>query len=172
MADRAFWRDTLDMSINAIIVCICVPYRWVQCLEPLLVWVDWKPYMATQTKSQDPIRNMEWCQLITTVLCSMLCIHLIQFHISVWPLCVCVCGWGVRWGVWCGGGGGGEVKNTRGLKSLKAHEISVCNKKCIFQWMGEIFSVGFQRCLKFHTKYITHTLIDMYFIHRWKFKSS
>ena len=44
---------------------------------------------------------------------------------------------------------------------------------CIFQYMGKLFCVEFQRYpLKFHTKYLTHTLKDMYFICRWKFKSS
>ena len=39
--------------------------------------------------------------------------------------------------------------------------------------MGQIFCVEFQRVpLKFHTKYLTHTLKNVYFIHRWKFKSS
>ena len=46
-------------------------------------------------------------------------------------------------------------------------------KNHIFQYMGKIFCVEFQRVpLKFHTKHHTHTLNDVDFIHRWKFKSS
>ena len=42
-----------------------------------------------------------------------------------------------------------------------------------FQCMGKIFCVEFQRYpLKFQTKYLAHTLKDVDFIHRWKFKSS
>ena len=38
---------------------------------------------------------------------------------------------------------------------------------------GEIFCVEFQRVpLKFHSKYLTHTLKDAIFIQFWKFKSS
>ena len=37
--------------------------------------------------------------------------------------------------------------------------------------MGKVFWVEFQRYpLKFHTKYLTHTLKDVQFIHKWKFK--
>ena len=46
-------------------------------------------------------------------------------------------------------------------------------KNHIFQCMGMIFCVEFQRePLKFHTKYLTHTFKDVDFIHRWKFKSA
>ena len=42
-----------------------------------------------------------------------------------------------------------------------------------FQCMGKIFCVKFQRVpLKFHTKYLTHTLKNVDFIHKWKFMSS
>ena len=35
--------------------------------------------------------------------------------------------------------------------------------------MGKIFCVEFQRIpLKFHTKYLSHTLKDLDFIRRWK----
>ena len=64
-----------------------------------------------------------------------------------------------------GGGGGG------GLCISKTHMD--CIKNHIFQCMGKIFCVEFQRYpLKFHTKYLVHTLKDVYFMHRWKFKSS
>ena len=46
------------------------------------------------------------------------------------------------------------------------------NEMCIFQCMGEIFCVEFQRAsLKFHSKYLIHTLKDMIFIQCWNFKS-
>ena len=38
---------------------------------------------------------------------------------------------------------------------------------------GNIFCVEFQRFpLKFYTKYVTHTLEDVDFIRRWKFKNN
>ena len=72
-----------------------------------------------------------------------------------------------------GGGGGGGFKNAYELLNLRALKISMLYKNHIFQYMGMIFCVEFQRVpLKFHTKYLTHTLKDADFIHRWKFKSS
>ena len=68
---------------------------------------------------------------------------------------------------------GGRFKNTYELLNLKALKISKLHKNHIFQCMGKIFCVEFQRVpLKFHTKYLTHTLKDVDFIHIWKFKSS
>ena len=68
---------------------------------------------------------------------------------------------------------GGCFKNTYELLNLRALKFSPVNKIYIFQCMGKIFCVEFQRCpLKFHTKYLTHTLKDMIFILRWNFKSS
>ena len=70
-------------------------------------------------------------------------------------------------------GPGGHFKNTYRLLNLRALKLTTLYKNCIFLWMGKIFCVEFQRYpLKFHTKYLTHTLKDLYFIHRWKFKSS
>ena len=58
-------------------------------------------------------------------------------------------------------------------KHLWALKFSPVNKIHIFQCMGKIFCVEFQRYpLKFHTKYLTHTLKDMIFIQHWNFKSS
>ena len=68
---------------------------------------------------------------------------------------------------------GGRLKNEYELLNLRAHKILMLCKNHIFQCMGQIFCVEFQRVpLKFHTKYLTHTLKDVDFIHRWKFKSS
>ena len=68
---------------------------------------------------------------------------------------------------------GGRFKNTYELLNLRALKISKLHKNHIFQCMGKIFCVEFQRVpLKFHTKYLTHTLKDVYFINIWKFKSS
>ena len=68
---------------------------------------------------------------------------------------------------------GGRFKNTYELLNLRALKFSPVNKIFIFQCMGKIFCVEFQRYpLKFHTKYHTHTLKDMIFIQHWNFKSS
>ena len=66
----------------------------------------------------------------------------------------------------CLSGPGGCFKNTYELLNLRALKISKLHKKHIFQCMGKIFCVEFQRVpLKFHTKYLTHTLKDVDFIH-------
>ena len=66
-------------------------------------------------------------------------------------------------------GPGGRFKNTYELLNLRALKISKLHKNHIFQCMGKIFCVEFQRVpLKFHTKYLTHTLKDVDFIHIWK----
>ena len=68
---------------------------------------------------------------------------------------------------------GGRFKNAYELLNLRTLKISMLYKSHIFQCMGKIFCVEFQRVpLKFHTKYLTHTLKDVDFIHIWKFKSS
>ena len=68
---------------------------------------------------------------------------------------------------------GGRFKNTYELLNLRALKFSPVNKIHIFQCMGKIFCVEFQRVhLKFHTKYLTHTLKDIIFIQHWNFKSS
>ena len=71
---------------------------------------------------------------------------------------------------WCPGG---RFKNTYELLNLRALKFSLVNKIHIFQCMGKIFCMEFQRYpLKFHTKYLTHTLKDMIFMQFWNFKSS
>ena len=68
---------------------------------------------------------------------------------------------------------GGRFKNAYELLNLRTLKIPMLYKNRIFQCMGKIFCVEFQRVpLKFHTKYLTHTLKDVNFIHRWNFKSS
>ena len=60
---------------------------------------------------------------------------------------------------------GGRFNNTYELLNLRALKFSPVKKIHIFQCMGKIFCVEFQRYpLKFHTKYLTHTLKDMIFI--------
>ena len=72
-----------------------------------------------------------------------------------------------------GGGGGGGFKKVYELLNLRAPKNWTLSKNSTFQCMGNIFCVEFQRYpLKFHTKYLTHTLKDVHFIHGWKFKSS
>ena len=68
---------------------------------------------------------------------------------------------------------GGCFKNAYELLNLRALKISMLYTNHIFQCMGKIFCVEFLRVpLKFHAKYLTYTLKDVHFIHRWKFKSS
>ena len=68
---------------------------------------------------------------------------------------------------------GGRFRNAYELLNVRAFNISMLYKNHIFQCMGKIFCVEFQRVpLKFHTKYLTHTLKDVDFINRWTFKSS
>ena len=68
---------------------------------------------------------------------------------------------------------GGRFKNAYELLTLRALKFSHVNKIHIFQCMGKIFCMEFQRYpLKFHTKYLTHTLKDMIFMQFWSFKSS
>ena len=68
---------------------------------------------------------------------------------------------------------GRHFKNTYELLNLRALKISMSYKNHIFQCMGQIFCVEFQRYpLKFHTKYLTHTLKDIIFIQHQNFKSS
>ena len=55
----------------------------------------------------------------------------------------------------------GHFKNVYELINLGALKSSLLNKQHIFQCMGKIFCVEFQRVPKFHTKYLTHTLKDM-----------
>ena len=55
---------------------------------------------------------------------------------------------------------GGRFKNMYELLNLRALKFSHVNKIHIFQCMGKIFCVEFQRYpLKFHTKYLTHTIL-------------
>ena len=66
-----------------------------------------------------------------------------------------------------------HFKNAYELLNLRALKISVLYKNHIFQCTGKIFCVEYQMVpLKYHTKYLAFTFKDVYFIHRWKFKSS
>ena len=68
---------------------------------------------------------------------------------------------------------GGRFKNTYELLNLRALKTSMLYKSHIFQCMGKIFCVEFQRYpLKFHMKYLTHALNDLIFMQFWNFKSS
>ena len=59
----------------------------------------------------------------------------------------------------------GHFKNTYELLNLRALKYSPVNKIHTFQCMGKIFCVKFQRySLKFHTKYLTHTLKDIWIL--------
>ena len=59
---------------------------------------------------------------------------------------------------------GGYLKNIYEPINLRALKFSLVNKLRIFQCMGKIFCGEFQRVpLKFHTKYLTHTLNNTFF---------
>ena len=121
-----------------------------------------------------------WSMLFT--LTSHICIHCVTIH----PLFSLKCYFqvgpvsyinlslssGQRMATWAYSPGG-RFNNAYELLTLRALKISMFHKRFIFQCMGKIFCVEFQRYpLKFHTKYLTHTLKDMTFIQHWNFKSS
>ena len=55
-----------------------------------------------------------------------------------------------------------RFKKAYELLSLRAVKNSLLYKNYIFQCMGKVFCVEFQRApMKFHTKYLTHTLKDV-----------
>ena len=65
----------------------------------------------------------------------------------------------------CIGDQGGRFKKVYELLNLRALKISMLYQNEIFQCMGQIFCVEFQRVpFKFHTKHLTHTLKDNIFI--------
>ena len=65
----------------------------------------------------------------------------------------------------------GRFKDTYELLNLRALKFSPLNKIYFFQCMGKIFRVAFQRySLKFHTKYLTHTLKEVDFCTTLKFE--
>ena len=67
----------------------------------------------------------------------------------------------------------GGIKNTYGLFNLRAVKFTTWYENCVLLCMSKIFYVEIQRVpLKFNTKYLTHTLKDVYFIRIWNFKSS
>ena len=68
---------------------------------------------------------------------------------------------------------GGQFKTLMSSKILGLLNFSLWIKIYIFQCMGKIFCVEFQRyLLQFHTKYLIYTLKDTIFIQHWIFKSS
>ena len=68
---------------------------------------------------------------------------------------------------------GDRFKNIYELLNLRALKSSCLNKIHIFQCMGKLFCVKFQRVpLKFHTKYLTHALKNIIFTYCWNFKRS
>ena len=61
---------------------------------------------------------------------------------------------------------------TDGASFLRALKIWMLYKSHIFQCMGKIFCVDLKGNFEFNTKYLTHALKDVDFIHMWKSKSS
>ena len=74
-------------------------------------------------------------------------------------------------GGWGLGVGGGRFKNTYEFLNLRGLKFSTIKKIYIFQCMGYISCVDFERAtLKFHTNYLTHTLKYTIVIQSWNFK--
>ena len=68
---------------------------------------------------------------------------------------------------------GSHFKNAYKLLNLTGLEISTLYMNCIFQCMGKLFCVEFQRYpLKFHTKILPIHWKMCIKMHWWKFKSS
>ena len=66
----------------------------------------------------------------------------------------------------------GRFKNAYELLNLRALKISMLYKNHIFQYMGMIFCVEFQRVpSKLHRNYLTDTLKGVVFVYRWKFRA-
>ena len=56
----------------------------------------------------------------------------------------------------------GCFKNVYELINVRAHKFSILNNNFLFQSMGKIFCVEFQKFpLKFHAKYVTHAWKDV-----------
>ena len=64
----------------------------------------------------------------------------------------------------------GRFKKTYELLNLRDLKFSRVNKIHIFQCMGKLFCVEFQRVpSKFHAKYLIHKLKDTFFTKHWYF---
>ena len=69
--------------------------------------------------------------------------------------------------VHCHAPGGVSKTSMSSRMNLRPLKISMLYKNHIFQCMGKIFCVEFQRIpFKFHIKYLAHTLKDVDVIHR------
>ena len=81
-----------------------------------------------------------------------------------------------RWDMW--GQRRGHLKNAHKLMNYDLINLTLLNfffsiNNTSFSGMGKLFCVEFQRVpLKFHTKYLAHTLKDAIFIQCWKLVSS
>ena len=66
----------------------------------------------------------------------------------------------------------GRFKNAYEFVNLGALKMSTLYNIRIVQCMGKIFCVEIQRyTLKYYTKYLIHTMKDVWFVNWWKFKS-
>ena len=82
-------------------------------------------------------------------------------HMS-WNILHLVSGWVSGW----------YFKKFYKLLNLRALKMATLFKNCIFWCMDEIFFVEIYRYpMKFHTKYLTLTLKNVYYFCRWIFKS-
>ena len=132
---------------------------------------------TTSSFSTECLASMDWCKdNCKTRQETFKFWDLVHLILEVWRYSVHTMSMACLWMTWASvflGYQGGHFKNMYELLNLKALRNSMLYKNHIFHCVGKIFCVEFQRVpLKFHTKYLTHTLKDVYFIHRWRFKSS
>ena len=141
-------------------VGIIVKMFWICLLSSALIVSVIKLYTCDTVTLVYTFLSLAWVKLDVGR-----CITFKYFiYYPCWPLYVARC---------VERSGGPVFQNVYELLNLRSLKILMLYKKHIFQCMGMIFCVEFQRFpLKFHTKYLTHTLKDVDFIHRWKFKSS
>ena len=152
---------------------------WIFRWKFALLWYDytifpWKLNILTSTVQQPVIHTPYFVKIIMPLnsfvtercACNLgLVIFKIKSRLYIWSISFKII---PRWMP-----PGGRFKNTFELLNLRALKFSLVNKIHIFQCMGKIFCVEFQRYpLKLHTKYLTHTLKNKIFIQHWNFKSS
>ena len=146
------WIVTLTMLLNSVFVSGCYPAAWAYARLNML-------FKKGISLCCDNYRGISIINSIYKIYDYILCNRLMKWYSPDHEQ--------------AGAQPGGRFKNTYELLNLRALKISKLHKNHIFQCMGKIFCVEFQRVpLKFHTKYLTHTSKDVDFIHIWKFKSS
>ena len=142
-------------------------------VSPYTSQCDPSPYRPPHgINSQRKLSSFSWFRWKNTVSCDIFSIMARSTYVCPLPI---PCGAEIYQWIRLSDRSGGRVSKTHiyELLNLRALKISMLCKNHIFQRMDKIFCVEFQRIpLKFHTKYLTHTLKEVDFIHRGKLKSS